>query len=169
MAKIIQENTAHTEPVHEPTDNTQHENENEQPCEHRYNTPDKEIEAIIRLDADWRHYHSVKRIVESREAWSISQTEGWLADGEDPDYPVLHIWPAWEYAAIWLDSKPDLVDMGYAIQCLSLSKLMLNVLPMLDTKQMYLGSFYLPDDPGIIISTTQWKARVDGLIQEWYG
>jgi hypothetical protein len=65
---------------------------------------EKEIEAVLRLDARARFSHFVKRVVDSEVAWGLWK-DGWALMGTSEGAQAFPLWPAREYAALHCEEE----------------------------------------------------------------
>jgi hypothetical protein len=67
----------------------------------RITTP-KEIESVLRLEGPQRFAHFVKRMADEQRVWGLWD-DGWASMEDDDGVMVLPVWPAREYAELFVN------------------------------------------------------------------
>ena len=112
----------------------------------------KQIEAIIKLSAIDRYYHSIKQFAGWNELYSIYDN-GWVLLDDSSGNKFFPIWPSEEYTRIYIEQNkknysPRLIDLSYFLE------IMLNDL---EEENISLGVFIDPDNSGIVVSIKNFK------------
>ena len=107
-------------------------------------TDAKEIEAILRLDAQRRFEHFVKRVVDDQTVWGLWK-DGWALMADDNGKQAFPLWPAMEYA--------DLLRTGdwsaYESSAIPLHELLTDLLPKLASRGVPPAVFPTPSGKGV--------------------
>lgn len=124
----------------------------------------KEIQAVMRLDAQGRFDHFVKRVVDFEESWGL-WNEGWAVMADNEDTPVFPLWPAREYAEMnrvgdWSEYEP---------RPISLDELKNEFLPSFTARGIKPGIFPLPEGKGVMVTADELEAALRQAELESYG
>lgn len=77
---------------------------------------EKEIAAVLSLEASKRYDHWVKRVVDQQAIWSLWHEGGWALAGDDEGHELVPVWPHSKYAALcaegaWAGHQPKLIAL----------------------------------------------------------
>lgn len=99
----------------------------------------KQIESVLKLDANGKYNHFIKRVTNTMEVFALYQ-DGWAlaSDGEHPVFPVF---PAKEYAELCANGE----WAGYEVIMIPLDEFMNELLPKLKKANTLIGIFYSPN------------------------
>lgn len=78
----------------------------------------KEIEEVLKLDAEKRFRYTIKRIADWQSVWIIGTTNGLKTYSDDNGQIYFPIWPFGEFAALcctdmYLDCKPEALELDF--------------------------------------------------------
>ncbi len=122
-------------------------------------TTQKEIEAILRLDGPDRFRHFIKRVVDEERAWGLWK-DGWALMKTGDGGSVFPLWPAREYAEMCCIDE----WASYEAEEIELERLMNELLPKLDQRDVRPGVFPTPGGKGVGVSVEDLtKALKDEL------
>lgn len=118
----------------------------------------KQIEAILSLDAPARYLHFIKEVVGFDEVWGL-YNDGWALVGSSESETLFPVWPAKEYTELcatdlWSEYKPHKMY---------LEEFMDDLIPALLEDQISICIFLTPLDKGI---TPEIEPLLNDLNQE---
>ena len=61
---------------------------------------EKEIQAVLSLDAPKRYEHWVKKVADQEMIWSLWGENGWALVGDAVGHQLVPVWPHSRYAAL---------------------------------------------------------------------
>ena len=118
----------------------------------------KQIESIIKLPADKRYQHFIKRITDQEELWGIYDSD-WIRiinkDGSD----LFPVWPNKEYAQLYLQKNFP----SAFIKPIDLYEFIDVFLPELGEKNTSVSVFPTPESEGHIVC---YEKVIDDLNEE---
>lgn len=123
----------------------------------------RELDAVLRLDADQRVSYFIKRVVDWQTAWGLRE-DGWALVGDDGGRTGFPLWPALEFASAfaageWASFRPEPI---------ALADLMGELLPRLQRDGLLLAVFPTPALQGPFLAPDDLAARLrtEGLRYE---
>jgi hypothetical protein len=121
----------------------------------------KEIEAVLSLDAQGRFKYFIKHVVDEEGAWGLWK-DGWYLMADEHGL-VLPLWPAREFAVLcrvgeWAEHDPREI---------SLELLLHNVMPTLEQRGMRAGIFPTPSGRGVVVSTKELSSALEAELARY--
>ncbi len=104
----------------------------------------KQIESIIKLPADKRYQHFIKRVVDQEELWGIYDSD-WITIKKD-DGELFPVWPNKEYAQVFLQKNFP----SAFVKPIDLYEFIDTFLPELGERNIAVSVFPTPDNEGHI-------------------
>ena len=127
-------------------------------------TPKQEIEAVLKLDAQRRFEHFVKRVADGKEAFALWAGEGWALMGEGAGVEVFPLWPAAEYVELHRTGE----WAGFEARAIPLQSLIEELLPSLESRGMRPAVFPTPAGLGVTLAPGQLAAALRDELARWY-
>lgn len=115
----------------------------------------REIDAVLQLDGASRYRHFVKRVVDNETAWGL-WSDGWALMEDDVGRRVFPLWPAREYAELFLLEE----WRDYVPERIGLQDLLDELLPKLAAAQNLLGVFPVPTGKGVTLSADELRHAI---------
>lgn len=83
----------------------------------------KQVAALLKLGAEERYGHLVRRVADFEEAWSLRSPRGWATLADDSGQLMFPLWPHAEYAAACLvlgdpDETPAPIELEHLLDVL---------------------------------------------------
>src|SRR5712671_3786252 len=77
---------------------------------------DKEVKAVLSLDAPERYDHWIKKVADQREVWSLWQDSGWALAESEGGEQLVPVWPHANCAALaaeglWQGYEPKAIPL----------------------------------------------------------
>lgn len=124
----------------------------------------KEIEEILKLDAERRFRYTIKRIAAYNCIWAIGDEAGFASYGDDNGNIAFAIWPFEAYAALcckgeFVDWKPEAIELDLFQN---------EYLPACKKRNEKLAIFPLPTDKGIMMDIEEFQQRLQEELDEYY-
>ena len=118
-------------------------------------TNEKELEAVLRLDAKGRFEHFVKRVADEERAWGLWK-DGWAMFATDEGGTAFPLWPAKEYA-----DRCRTGDLAsHVAEAIPLEDLLNELLPKLEARGVRPAVFPTPAGKGVLVSTSELAASL---------
>ena len=117
----------------------------------------KQIESIIKLPADKRYQHFIKRIADQEELWGIYDSD-WITIKKDT-WELFPVWPNKEYAQVYLQKNLP----SAFVKSIDLYKFIDTFLPELGERNIAVSVFPTPDNEGHIVC---YEKVIDDLNEE---
>ena len=110
-----------------------------------------ELEGVLKLPANERYGHFIKRVADFEEAWGLRSPDGWATAGDDFETIHFPLWPHREYAKAcasgpWSDSEPESIP---------LDDLLRKLLPKLQREGTPVAVFPTPSGKGVAVSAAE--------------
>ena len=123
----------------------------------------EQIEAVLKLPANGRYDHFIKRVADFEEAWGLRSASGWAAAGDDAEALHFPLWPHREYAqacssGLWGDSQPEAI---------SLDNLLEKLLPKLERERTLVAVFPTPEGKGVPISAAELAQHLEAELDRY--
>ena len=122
----------------------------------------KQITAVLSLNAEDRYAHFVKVIADWQEVWGL-YSEGWALVKDDDDKTAFPMWPAKEYAELCAEKE----WLGYVPKSFSIDELLNFLLPKLKQDDMLPGIFFTPSGKGMTPSIEQLVSDLDVELKKY--
>lgn len=106
---------------------------------------EKEIEAVLSLEASKRYEHWIKRVADQQEVWSLWQEGGWALAGDDAGRQFVPVWPHSRYATVCAEG----VWAGYQPKAIPLDAWLDRWIPGMERDQRLVAVFPTPKDKGV--------------------
>ncbi|MBO9202786.1 MULTISPECIES: DUF2750 domain-containing protein [Niastella] len=124
----------------------------------------KEIEEVLKLDAEKRFSYTIKRIADFEFVWAIGDQHGFANYGDDNGNVAFAIWPFEAYAALcckadFANCKPEAIELDFFQE---------EYLTDFKDRKMRLAIFPLPTDKGILIDIEEFEQRLQKELDEYY-
>jgi len=112
---------------------------------------EREIEAVLSLEASKRYEHWIKKVADQEEVWSLWQEGGWALAGNDAGRQFVPVWPDSRYAALCAEG----VWAGYQPKAIALDAWLDRWIPGMERDQRLVAVFPTPNDKGVPIDPRQ--------------
>lgn len=127
----------------------------------RKSLSNKQLQAILNLNATERYKHTIKQIVGWNEVWGLYDQDWALL--EDNGSLYFPIWPAEEYAALcatgrWGRYSPKNIDLGEFFG---------KIVPHLIDEKKILSVFITPTDPGFTPDYEEFSGDVSEELDKY--
>ena len=116
---------------------------------------DKEMKAVLGLDAAKRHSYFIKRVADWEAAWGLWD-DGWALVGDDEGRTGFPLWPAREFAEAcaaeeWAAYRPERI---------ALADLTGELLVSLREDGVLVGVFPTPSSKGMLVEPSELAASL---------
>jgi hypothetical protein len=105
---------------------------------------EKQIQAIIKLDASGRYEYSIKKIADYEKVWVLGDDEGFVTYGDNKGNIIFPIWPFKEFALLCSDGEFD----GSIPEEITIDSFLKEYLHEFKGKKYLLSVLPLPSDRG---------------------
>jgi hypothetical protein len=124
---------------------------------------EKEIEEILKLDAEKRFSYTIKRIADFETVWAIGDEKGFANYGDDTGNIAFAIWPFEAYAALcckgeFANCKPEAIELNLFQE---------EYLPDFKNRKEKLAIFPLPTDKGIVMDIDEFEKRLNAELENY--
>ena len=106
----------------------------------------KEIEAVLKLPADKRYQHFIKRIADQEELWGIYDSD-WIKIKYEDGSDLFPVWPNKEYAQLYLQKYCP----SAFVKTIDLYEFIDTFLPELGERNIAVSVFPTPEGEGHIV------------------
>src|SRR5215510_1212388 len=103
---------------------------------------EKEIKAVLSLDAPKRYDYWIKKVADQDEVWSLLQDGGWALAGSDDGRQLVPVWPHLKYAALCANGA----WAGYEPKAISLETWLNRWIPGMERDNRRVAVFPTPND-----------------------
>ncbi len=108
---------------------------------------EKEVQAVLALEASKRYEHWIKKVADQQEVWSLWQEGGWALAGDDAGRQLVPVWPHSRYAALCAEGA----WLGYQPKAITLDSWLDRWLPGMERDQRLVAVFPAPNDKEVTI------------------
>jgi hypothetical protein len=124
---------------------------------------EKEIEEILKLDAEKRFNYTIKRIADFQSVWVIGDEKGFATYIDDNGNLAFAIWPFEAFAA--LCCKGDFAQ--YTPEAIELDFFQERYLPKFKERKEKLAIFPLPTDKGMVMEIDEFEQRLNSELENY--
>jgi hypothetical protein len=131
----------------------------------KYQPSHNELSAIESYSENERLHYFLTRVIESEEVWGLSNPSGWVMREQD-EQAILPVWPYRILAAKctgnkWKDYVPGAVSLEHFVY---------NLLPTMNSQDIYVEIMPTSNQPGILMNAKQLASLFEGMLEsgEYY-
>lgn len=128
-----------------------------------WNPNEKEIEAVLRLDAQVRYRYFLKRVVDTEAIWSLRSPGGWVLAGDDSKRVLVPVWPHSRFAELcaigdWAGSIPSSITLEDWTE---------RWIPGIERDGRLLAVFPTPEDKGPVMEPSRLLADIRAELENY--
>jgi hypothetical protein len=117
---------------------------------------EKQIENVLKLDAQKRYEYALKIIVDWDMVWGL-YNDGWALASDDDGQIIFPLWPTYEYAKVcaineWQKYEPVPIALEDLVQ---------ELLPNLKHDNVKISVFYVPNNKGSVIDSEDFLKDIN--------